>query len=235
MYTRRIISIKITKCMLILNNDIAKLYEKKVLFIVNKYSNNYNREDLYQAGMMGLIKASKNYDEEVGVKFSTFCEKYILGEILEYIRKDKNIKLSRDFIRLKKKIDIAKSHIIESTGIEPTVEQLSLILNESKDKIILVLNTNQNVRSIDEKLSCDNDDILLKDTISEEEKIDRIDLISLNDALNELDESDRNLIYERYYNGKTQTEVANEMNISQVKAYRMERKILDELEYKLAS
>ena len=76
--------------MLKLTNEMISLYEKKVLFIVNKYSNNYNRQDLISVGELGLIKASKNYDETLGIKFSTFCEKYILGEILDYIRKDKS-------------------------------------------------------------------------------------------------------------------------------------------------
>lgn len=221
--------------MITLTNDMLKLYEKKVLFLVNKYSHNYNREDLIQAGMMGIVKASKNYDDNRDVKFSTFCEKYILGEILEYLRKDKNLKVSKDFIRLKRKIDIAIDHIKQTTKKQATIEQLSTILNEPKEKILEVLNTDQNVKSIDESISSDSEDVLLKDTISEKENIDALDLICLKDALNDLDENDRNIILKRYYDGKSQTELAKEMNISQVKVYRMERKILDELNDKLAS
>lgn len=220
--------------MLTLNNEAVELYEKKVFFIAKKYSNYYNMEDLLQAGRMGVIKASKNYDENQGVSFSTFCEKYILGEILDYIRKDKSLKVSRDFIRLKKKVDIAVAHILESKGVYPTVDELSKILSEDKEKIIEVLNTNQNVKSLDERVSCDNDDILLKDTIAKEEKVDMVDLICLNDALSELSSEEKTIINERYYNGKTQTQLAKEMNISQVKVYRMERKILDSLNDKLS-
>ena len=85
--------------MLKLTDDMMKLYEKKVIFIANKYSNNSNREDLISQGKLGLLKAAKKYDETLGIKFSTFSEKYILGEILEYIRNDKSIRVSRDFIR----------------------------------------------------------------------------------------------------------------------------------------
>lgn len=220
--------------MLTLTNEMMKLYESKIMFIVNKYSNNYNKEDLISAGKLGLIKASKKYDESIGVKFSTFSEKYILGEILEYIRNDKNIKVSRDFIKLKKRVDITSNHYYETKKRYPTIKELSYLLNESESKIIDVINTNQNVSSIDEPIN-GNEELLLKDTISNEEKIDLIDLISLNDALNDLSYEERNLINERYYNGKTQTQLASELNTSQVKVYRMEKKILDELNYKIAA
>ena len=74
--------------MLTLTDDMMKLYENKIMFIVNKYSNNYNREDLISQGKLGLLKASKKYDETLGIKFSTFSEKYILGDY-EYTIKNK--------------------------------------------------------------------------------------------------------------------------------------------------
>ena len=94
------------------------------------------------------------------------------------------------------------------------------------------LGFDQNIRSID--INIDNDsDLTLADIVKEEEKIDKIDIISLNDALNDLNDEDRMIIEERYYNGKTQTELASELNISQVKVYRMERRILDDLNDRL--
>lgn len=218
--------------MITLTNEMINEYEKKVYLIAYKYMNLNNKEDLLQAGRMGLAKAAENFDESLGKSFSAFSELYIKGEILEFIRRDKNLRVSRDFIRLKKRVDAARYRMIETKGIDPTVEQLSFILGEDKEKIILVLNTDQNVRSFDEPIG---DDLILEDTIQSDEKIDQIDLICLNDALNSLDEESKSLIKDRYYVGKTQTEVAKEKNISQAKVYRMERKILDELEYKLAS
>ena len=218
--------------MLNLTNDMMVLYEKKIMYMVNKYSNNYNKEDLISQGKLGLIKASKKYDESLGIKFSTFSEKYILGEILEYIRNDKNIKVSRDFIRLKKKINMVNNEFYANKKRYPTVKELSFILNENENKILEVLNFNQNTKSIDEKIN-DNEDILLKDTISKKESIEIDDLISLKEALNGLSKEEKNIINERYYNGKSQTQLAKELNTSQVKVYRMERKILDELNYKM--
>jgi len=220
--------------MLVLTDDMMKLYEKKIIFIVNKYANNYNREDLISQGKLGILKASKKYDENLGVKFSTFCEKYILGEILEYIRNDKNIKVSRDFIRLKKKIDLNIKEFYEIKKRYPTVKELSYILKETETKIVDILNTNQNTKSLDERIN-DNEEILLKDTIKKKENIEIDDLISLKDALNNLSLEERNIINERYYKGKSQTELAKELNTSQVKVYRMERKILDELNYKMTA
>ena len=219
--------------MLTLTNDLMKLYEKKIEFIANKYSNNYNKEDLISQGRLGLIKASKKYDETLGIKFSTFSEKYILGEILEYIRNDKNIKVSRDFIRLKKKIDIVINNFYEQKNRYPTSKEISFILKENERKIIEVLNVNQNVLALDEPIN-EGENILLKDTICEKENISKDDLISLKYALKELSTEERNIINERYYNGKSQTELAKELNTSQVKVYRMEKKILDELNYKMA-
>ena len=220
--------------MLILTDNMMKLYENKILFIANKYSNNYNREDLISQGKLGLIKASKKYDEKLGIKFSTFSEKYILGEILEYIRSDKNIKVSRDFIRLKKRVDLTIKEFSNKKGRNPNFKEIAYILKESESRILEVLNSNQNVISIDETIN-DNEDILLKDTISKKDNIEFDDLISLKEALNELSKEDRKIINERYYNGKTQTEIAKELNTSQVKVYRMERKILDELNYKMTT
>ena len=220
--------------MIKLTNEMIVLLDSKVSYIVNKYAQNYNREDLIQAGKMGIVKAAQNYEESIGVKFSTFCEKYILGEILKYIREDKNIKVSRDFIKLKKKIDIAKEHFIMKIGRNPTTIELSYIIGVDEKKIIDVLGFDQNIRSID--MSIDNDsDLTLSDMIKDDEKLDNIDIISLNDALKDLTTEERKIIEERYYNGKTQTELASEMNISQVKVYRMERRILDDLNDKLAA
>jgi len=110
-----------------------------------------------------------------------------------------------------------------------------MIVNEEKSKVLEVLNLNQNVQSIDESVNEDNDNISIKDVIASEEKLDKIDLISLKEALSNLKKEDQKLIYQRYYEGKTQTEIAKENNISQVKVYRLERKILDNLSDKLCA
>lgn len=101
---------------MILTNELAVEMETKVSFIVNKYASSYNREDLMQAGKMGVIKAANNFDPTLGIKFSTFCEKYILGEVLKYLREDKNITNK----------EVTKETIKKGTSMAPDEACLSL-------------------------------------------------------------------------------------------------------------
>ncbi len=219
--------------MLELTNELVLSYRRLVLSIVNKYASSYNKEDLYQVGMKKLSEVVSSYNPNLGVKFSTYAHKHILGEILQYIREDKNMHISRGIISLYRKIKLASDDFYKENGYVPSTLELSSILNIPESKIIDILNISQNTESLDEILEY-SDNITRYDKVISEEKVDNIDLISLKDALNDLDAEDRKLIYLRYYEDKTQTQLAKEMNISQVKVYRMERKILDELYDKIA-
>lgn len=221
--------------MLKLTDELVIKYDSLIMSIVNKFAQNYNREDLYQVGRNALLKASLKYDENANVKFSTFSYKYILGEILKYIREDKNLHVSRDMIRLNRNIKVAEERYYMSYGKYPSSYELSLLLKENENKIKEVLNLCQNTDSLDEKNDYGDNELSLYDVTYDKDKVDSIDLISLKYALNELKEEDRNLIYQRYFEDKTQTEIAEKMNISQVKVYRMEKKILDELNSKMCA
>lgn len=221
--------------MLKLTDELVIKYDSLIMSIVNKFAQNYNREDLYQVGRNALLKASLKYDENANVKFSTFSYKYILGEILKYIREDKNLHVSRDMIRLNRNIKVAEERYYMSYGKYPSSYELSLLLKENENKIKEVLNLCQNTDSLDEKNDCGDNELSLYDVTYDKDKVDSIDLISLKYALSELSKEDRNLIYQRYFEDKTQTEIAEKMNISQVKVYRMEKKILDELNSKMCA
>ena len=221
--------------MLKLTDELVIKYDSLIMSIVNKFAQNYNREDLYQVGRNALLKASLKYDENANVKFSTFSYKYILGEILKYIREDKNLHVSRDMIRLNRNIKVAEERYYMSYGKYPSSYELSLLLKENENKIKEVLNLCQNTDSLDEKNDYGDNELSLYDVTYDKDKVDSIDLISLKYALNELKEEDRDLIYQRYFEDKTQTEIAEKMNISQVKVYRMENKILDELNSKMCA
>lgn len=221
--------------MLKLTDELVIKYDSLIMSIVNKFAQNYNREDLYQVGRNALLKASLKYDENANVKFSTFSYKYILGEILKYIREDKNLHVSRDMIRLNRNIKIAEERYYMSYGKYPSSYELSLLLKENENKIKEVLNLCQNTDSLDEKNDYGDNELSLYDVTYDKDKVDSIDLISLKYALSELSKEDRNLIYQRYFEDKTQTEIAEKMNISQVKVYRMEKKILDELNSKMCA
>ena len=221
--------------MIKVDNEFLELNKNLVFSIVNKYASNYNKEDLYQVGMMAVIRASEMYDNERNVKFSTFAYKYILGEILKYIREDKGVKISRDIIKLYKKIISLKNQMYLTCGRYITDEEVSELLNVSVSKINEVMKLCSGVESLDSVISSDDKDLTLMDTIKDENNLSKEDLISLKDALRNLNKEDQMLIYQRYYEGKSQTEIAKEKNISQVKVYRLERKILDDLSDKLCA
>ena len=203
---------------------MLELQEKLVYSIISKYANNSNREDLFQVGMMGAIIAYKKYDKSLGIKYSTYAYKYILGEVLKYLREDRSIHISRDIINDYKKILIGRDYIYKEYGYVDN-KKLSNILDISEERINEVLNYNDNIISINKPIG---EDITLEDAIKDN-KLDLNELVSLKDALNNLSLEEQKLIYERYYNDLTQTEIAKRDNISQVKVYRLERKILDKL------
>lgn len=219
--------------MLKLNNELISSYEKLVYSIISKYSNESNKEDLFQAGMIGILDASKKYDQESGIKFTSFAYKYILGEVLKYLREDKNIRISRDIISDHRKIMIAKERIYKSYGRPASIEELSKVLNLSRDRIIEAINYNEGEVSLN-KIVSDDEKITLEDTIYNKDSLDKNDLINLRDAIKSLSKDERQLIYERYFENKTQTEIAKESNTSQVKVYRYERKVLDKLKDKMS-
>lgn len=208
---------------------MLKLQEKLVYSIISKYANQNNKEDLFQVGMMGATIAYQKYDKSLGIKYSTFAYKYILGEVLKYLREDRSIHISRDIINDYKKIMIARDYIYKEYGYVDN-KRLSKILGISEDRINEVLNYNESTISLNKPIG---EDIALEDTIKDN-KLDINDLVSLKDALNHLDQNEKRLIYERYFNNLTQTELAKRDNISQVKVYRYERKILDKLKDKMS-
>ena len=186
-----------------LNNDIVKSYKKLIYSIIKEYCNEYNKEDLYQAGLLGLIKASKTYDKEKSnAKFSSFAYKSILGEVLKYLREDRNIRISRDIISDYKKIYKTKEYIYQTYGKNISNKELSKIINIDEKRINEVLLYNQETRSLDNEISSNS---TLKDIIPFKDK--SIDYIDLKDAFKDLTNEEKELILERYYYNKSQTEI----------------------------
>lgn len=209
---------------------MLELQEKLVYSIISKYANNNNKDDLFQVGMMGAITAYQKYDQSLGIKYSTYAYKYILGEVLKYLREDRNIRISRDIINDYKKIIVGRDYIYKEYGrVEDS--KLCKILGISEERLNEVLNYNETIVSLNKPIGEEN--ITLEDTIKDN-SMDISDRVSLKNAFNELNNEEKRLIYERYYNNLTQTEIAKDNNVSQVKVYRMERKILDKLKDKMS-
>jgi RNA polymerase sporulation-specific sigma factor len=208
---------------------MLELQEKLVYSVINKYANIYNKDDLFQVGMIGALTAYQKYDESLGVKYSTYAYKYILGEVLKYLREDRNIRISRDIINDYKKILIGREYIYKEYGrVEDS--KLCKILGISEDRLNEVLKYNDNVISLNIPIG---EEITLEDTIKDN-SIDINDRVALKLAFKDLNNEEKRLIYERYYNNLTQTELAKRENMSQVKVYRLERKILDKLKDKMS-
>lgn len=200
---------------------------QKLIYSIAKYFSGYqNKEDLYQAGYLGVINAFKNYDENKGCKFSTYAYPYILGEMKKLVREDKGIKINRQTNKIN--LMIEKAYIILSQTLmrTPSIKEISDYLNIDENIISdAILSTNK-IRSIDETIGADND-FTLEDVIGYNDNID--ELIMLKDSLLKLSKEEQAIINNRYVNDLTQTETSNIMNISQVQVSRKEKKILKKL------
>lgn len=181
--------------------------------------------------MIGLIDASKKFDSSLGIKFSTYAYKYILGEVTKYIRENTNLKLSRDIIRIKKSIEKAKDLLRQKLSREPTSLELSLILEIDEKKIEEIEAINTQVRSLD--YCCDDEKDNLYNSIQVEEKEMRSSILDLKDEVSKLGDLDKQIIYSRYYYDMTQSETSEKLGISQVQVSRKEAKILQKLKTRL--
>ena len=207
-------------------NNILE-YETFVYNIINKY-NNFDKEDLYQVGMMELVKAAKNFKKEFNIKFSTYAYYYILGGVTKYVREINTIKVSRDLIKLKKAVEKAKEVMRQKLRREPTTLELSLFLEEPEEKIVEAEIATQNIKSLDYCFEDENTD--LYNSIKVEDKSMDERMLDLKDAIMNLSEEERNLIIARYFEDLTQTETSKQLGMSQVQVSRKETKILQKLQ-----
>ena len=200
----------------------------------------YEVEDLYQIGCIGFIKSIKRFDTNFEVKLSTYSVPYILGEIKRFIRDDGPIKVSRSIKELNVKIQELKKHYLITKGREITIEEIAKELKVDKDDIIIAMESNNSIESIEGTSSQSDKEgkkLSILDKISTGKNEEEIitNKIVINKLLKELDERDREIILLRFFKEKTQTEVARILGISQVQVSRIERKVLDKMKTKLTS
>ena len=199
-------------------------YERLVYSIIKKYSKQFDIDDLYQVGMMGLCDAYKHYKSNLEVKFSTYAYYYILGEVNKYIRESSSLKISKKLINLKRKIVKAKDVMSQSLGREPTNLELSLFLEVDEDLIEQAFIATEEVQSIDDKIG-------IVDSYDEVDT--KADVLDLRIEIEKLPDEERKLIFERYYNELTQSEASSVLGMSQVQVSRNEAKILQKLKTRL--
>jgi RNA polymerase sporulation-specific sigma factor len=197
-----------------------------VLSVIQKYSSRgQDADDLFQVGVIGLIKAIENFDLTKEVRFSTYCVPMISGELRRYLRDFNTIKISRTYKDTAYKAMQAKEKFINENQREPTIEEISKITNIPKEDIVIALESISEPVSLYEPVFSDNGDHLcVMDQIGDKSCADSwIKNISFREAMNSLDNREKNIIFLRFFRGKTQTEVAKEIGISQAQISRLEK------------
>ena len=199
--------------------------------VVSKFSNiGYERDDLYQLGSIGLIKAIYKFDPTFNVKFSTYAVPMILGEIKRYLRDDGMVKVSRSLKQLAIKAKAQGEVLTKKFGREPTVEEIAKELEVEKEELVMAIEANFSVEYLhgvihEEEGSpiCLIDKISLKE---ENKKKKVVDNILLKEVLGRLEKRERQIIMLRYFEDKTQSEIGEILKISQVQVSRIEKKVL---------
>ena len=214
-------------------NELVEENSRLIYSIVKMFNNDTNKEDLYQAGVLGMIKAYKNFNINENVKFTTYAYPYILGEIKKYIREDKGVKISRSISRLNYKIEEVASILSQKLFRIPTTKEIAEFMGIEELLVIDSINSRREVKSIDEALICDSKEITLHETIPNKD-LDISELVALKDELEKLNEFEKTLIKERYFSDNTQVETASILGISQVQVSRNEQKILMKLKSNLS-
>ena len=200
-----------------------------VYMIINKYFKGYDKEDLYQVGVIGIIKAYNNYKKEHNTKFSTYAYTYIYGEIYTYINNLRGIKLARENYSLYKKINEAQNILRQKLMREPSTYELSSFLELDYKLIENIITSMQSIDSLERTISNSDKDLSLFDTVSDNKDYYNIDFFMLNEEINSLPEPWKEVIKLRYFEDKTQSEVARMLGMNQVEISRGEAKVLQKI------
>ena len=206
---------------------------KLVLSILKKYNNKTdNMDDLFQIGCVGLLKAIDNFDLSHEVKFSTYAVPMILGEIRRYIRDNNSLRISRSLKDIAYKTLKLKEEYLNKYGKEPTTDEISKKLDVTPYEIITALESLKEPISMFEPIYNDGGDTIYLYDQLEDKKTSNEDFstkIAIENAINELSQRERLILDERYVIGKTQMEIAEELNISQAQVSRLEKGAIKQL------
>ena len=185
-------------------------------------------DDLFQYGCLGLLKAIDRFDPAFGTAFSTYAVPVILGEIRRFLRDDGSIHVARSIKENARRVEEARQGMLQASGREPTVDELCEALDLDREDILLAVNARQSVRSLDASIDADGE-LTLKDTLGTDcmEAVEK--RLLLGSLLKALPREDMRLIALRYFQRRTQTEIAKEMGVSQAQVSRMESRILKRL------
>ena len=201
-----------------------------VLSVIQRFSNNHEHaDDLFQVGCIGLMKAIDHFDITQNVKFSTYAVPMIIGEIRRYLRDNNSIRVSRSIRDTAYKAVYAKENLRKTMDREPTIEEIAKAVELAPEEVLYALDAIQNPVSLYEPVYSEGGDTLyIMDQISDKKnKEDNwIEELSVKEALSHLNDREKSIINLRYFHGKTQMEVADEIHISQAQVSRLEKTAL---------
>ena len=201
-----------------------------VLSVIRRFQNSSeNADDLFQIGCIGLIKAIDNFDTTLQVKFSTYAVPMIIGEIRRYLRDNNSIRVSRSLRDIAYKAIYTRENYIKQDLKEPTVTEIAQEIGIEKEMIVYALDAIQNPVSLFEPVYTEGGDTLyVMDQISDKKNKEErwIENLALREAMQRLNSREKHIIELRFYEGKTQMEVAQEIGISQAQVSRLEKNAL---------
>lgn len=201
-----------------------------VLSVIQRFSHsNENADDLFQVGCVGLMKAIDNFDVTLDVKFSTYAVPMIIGEVRRYLRDNNSIRVSRSLRDIAYKAIYTKENFLKENNREPTIEEIAGKLDMEKEMVLFALDAIVTPMSLYEPVYQEGGDTLyvmdqVKDKKNREENW--IEEISLKEAMKKLKPREYDIIRRRFFEGQTQTEVAQEISISQAQVSRLEKNAL---------
>ncbi len=208
-----------------------------VLSVIKKFSAcPVDSDDMFQAGVVGLMKAVDNFDMAFNVKFSTYAVPLIVGEIKRLIRTRNSLRVARSirdtaYLVLQARVELEKG------DQDPSISQIAKKINKTEREVAFALDAISDTVSIYEPVyNKQGDTILLLDQIADEKNNDEIwtEKVAIDTALNELNDREKKIVYLRYFEGKTQTEISNEIGLSQAQVSRLEKNALKTMKQKIS-
>ena len=201
-----------------------------VLSVIKRFSgSNENADDLFQIGCIGLMKAIDNFDTTLQVKFSTYAVPMIIGEIRRYLRDNSAMRVSRSLRDTAYKAIYAREGYMKKNLREPTINEIASEIGIAKEEIVYAMDAIQSPVSLFEPVYTEGGDTLyVMDQVSDKKNKEEnwVENLALQDAMNRLNDRERHIVNLRFYEGKTQMEVAQEIGISQAQVSRLEKNAL---------
>lgn len=211
-------------------DDFIKGNLRLVLSVIQRFNNRgENADDLFQVGCIGLMKAIDNFDLSQNVRFSTYAVPMIIGEIRRYLRDNNSIRVSRSLRDIAYKALMARDKLVNENNKEPTISQIAKELNIPREEVVFALDAIQDPVSLFEPIYHDGGDaIYVMDQIKDTKNIDDSWLqdISIKEAMKKLNIREKLILNLRFFDGRTQMEVAEEIGISQAQVSRLEKTAL---------